>query len=136
MDLKILVDAAKKASKNTYSPYSKFPVGASLITKNNQIFIGCNVENASYGLTNCAERTCLFSAYANGVKKEDILALVIYSPASEFVYPCGACRQVMVELLDMDCKVYLVHGECEDLKETTVKELMPFSFSSEDLKNV
>ena len=107
MDINKLIKEATDASKNTYSPYSNFPVGAALLTKDNKIYKGCNVENASFGLTNCAERTCMFTAYADGVKKQDIVAIAIYSPKDHMVSPCGACRQVMVELLPMDCKVYL-----------------------------
>lgn len=133
MDIERLLLEAKNASKNTYSPYSSFPVGASLITKNNKIYKGCNIENASYGLTNCAERTCMFSAYADGIRKDDIVAIAIYSPKDHMVSPCGACRQVMVELLPLDCKVYLTYNDNKDVYETTVRELMPLTFSSEDL---
>ena len=133
MDINKLIKEATNASKNTYSPYSNFPVGAALLTKDNKIYKGCNIENASFGLTNCAERTCMFTAYADGVKKEDIVAIAIYSPKDHMVSPCGACRQVMVELLPMDCKVYLAYNDNKDIYETTVKELMPLTFSSEDL---
>ena len=135
MDYKKLLDIAKNASLNTYSPYSNFPVGAALITKDNKVYKGCNIENASFGLTNCAERTCLFTAYTDGIKKEDILALAIYSPLNHFVSPCGACRQVMVELLLPECEVVLGYADNSNIKVVTVKDLMPFSFSSEDLKN-
>lgn len=133
MDINRLIKEATDASKNSYSPYSNFPVGAALLTKDNKIYKGCNVENASFGLTNCAERTCMFTAYADGVKKQDIVAIAIYSPKDHMVSPCGACRQVMVELLPMDCKVYLAYNDNKDVYETTVKELMPLTFSSEDL---
>ncbi len=133
MDLKKLIMAAKKVSKNSYSPYSKFKVGASLITKDGIIYQGCNIENASYGLANCAERTCLFTAYSAGVKKNDIMAFCIYSPKEHLISPCGACRQVMSELLDKNCKVYLVYGKKDNIYETTVADLLPLTFSSEDL---
>ena len=126
---------AKKASENTYSPYSHFPVGAALITKQNKIYQGCNVENASFGLTNCADRTCMFTAYADGVKKEDIEAIAIYTPQDHAVFPCGACRQVMVELLLPECKVIIGYKDNEDIVISNVGELMPFSFTSEELKN-
>ena len=129
-----LIEAAKKASENSYSPYSMFPVGASLITKDNKIYQGCYVENASFGLTNCAERTCLFTAYTDGIRKDDILAMCIYSPKHHIVSPCGACRQVMVELLNVDCKVILVCGSGERI-DTTVKELLPLMFTNGDLNN-
>lgn len=134
MDYKLLLLEAKKASENTYSPYSHFPVGAALITKQNKIYKGCNVENASFGLTNCAERTCMFTAYADGVKKEDIEAIAIYTPQDHAVFPCGACRQVMVELLLPECKVVIGYKDNEDIVISNVGELMPFSFTSEELK--
>lgn len=135
MDYKLLLLEATKASENTYSPYSHFPVGAALITKQNKIYKGCNVENASFGLTNCAERTCMFTAYADGVKKEDIEAIAIYTPQDHAVFPCGACRQVMVELLLPECKVIIGYKDNEDIVISNVGELMPFSFTSEELKN-
>ena len=134
MDYSKLVEIARKASENTYSPYSNFPVGASLVTKDGKYYHGCNVENASYGLTNCAERTCMFSAYADGVRKQDIVALCVYSPKEHLVSPCGACRQVMVELLDENCPIILAYEENKSY-ETTVKELFPLMFTSEDLEN-
>ena len=135
MDLDKLIKVAIDASKNSYSPYSKFKVGASLLTKEGQYFGGCNVENSSYGLTNCAERTCLFSAYAAGVRKEDIVAFVEYSPKEHLVSPCGACRQVMSELLDLDCPVYIVYGSKPTIVKTTIRELMPLTFTKEDIDN-
>lgn len=134
MDYSKLVEIARKASENTYSPYSNFPVGASLVTKDGKYYHGCNVENASFGLTNCAERTCMFSAYADGVRKQDIVALCVYSPKEHLVSPCGACRQVMVELLDENCPIILAYEENKSY-ETTVKDLFPLMFTSEDLEN-
>lgn len=134
MDIKQLIDYAKKGSNNSYSPYSLFKVGASLVTKDNKFYKGCNIENASYGLTNCAERTCLFTAYADGVNKEDIIAFCVYSPKNDFVYPCGACRQVMIELLPSDCKV-IIACQNDKYQEIMVKDLLPFLFSKEDLNN-
>jgi cytidine deaminase len=134
MDYSKLVEIARKASENTYSPYSNFPVGASLVTKDGKYYHGCNIENASFGLTNCAERTCMFSAYADGVRKQDIVALCVYSPKEHLVSPCGACRQVMVELLDENCPIILAYEENKSY-ETTVKDLFPLMFTSEDLEN-
>ena len=135
MNLNKLIDVAINTSKNSYSPYSKFKVGASLVTKDDTYFGGCNIENASYGLTNCAERTCMFTAYASGIKKQDIEAFCVYSPKEHLVSPCGACRQVMLELLPKDCKIYMVYGNKRNVKETTLDELMPFSFTNEDIEN-
>ena len=129
-----LMNNAKEASKNSYSPFSRFAVGAAVITSSGKIYKGCNVENASFGLTNCAERTCMFTAYADGVRKQDIVALCVYSPKEHLVSPCGACRQVMVELLDENCPIILAYEENKSY-ETTVKELFPLMFTSEDLEN-
>ena len=93
---------AKAASEASYSPYSRFAVGASILTGNNQIFSGCNVENAAYGLANCAERTAIFSAVAQGEKQ--LKAVVIYTPTDQPASPCGACRQVINEF-GVDCVV-------------------------------
>ena len=135
MDINKLIDEARKASENAYVPYSNFKVGASLLLKNGTIFTGCNIENASYGLTNCAERTCLFKAYSEGVKKEDIVAFVVFSPKEHLVSPCGACRQVMSELLLNDIPVYMAYGSKYDYIETTVKDLLPYGFVKEDMEN-
>ena len=93
--LKKLEAAAKAVAKNSYSPYSKFPVGAAVLTNNDQLFTGTNVENASYGLSNCAERTAIFNAVAAGERV--IKAIVIYTPTSKPKNLCGACRQVIRE---------------------------------------
>ena len=135
MDYSKLVEIARKASENTYSPYSNFPVGASLVTKDGKYYHGCNVENASFGLTNCAERTCMFSAYADGVRKDDIVAICVYSPKEHIVSPCGACRQVMVELLNEDCEVILSYGKDNYTYVTNVKALFPLMFTKGDLEN-
>ena len=136
MEKEKLVELACLASKKAYVPYSAFQVGASLLTKSGKVYTGCNIENASYGLTNCAERTCMFTAYADGVKKEDIVAFCVYSKKESLVSPCGACRQVMMELLPSDCKIYMAYGKDYNIIETSLKELLPFSFTSEDLNNV
>lgn len=135
MNLEKLINVAIETSKNAYTPYSNFKVGASLVTKDGRYFGGCNIENASYGLCNCAERTCLFSAYAAGVKKEDIVAFCEYSPKEHLVSPCGACRQVMSELLLPDCPIYLVYGQNKNVIETTINKLMPLTFKKEDMDN-
>ncbi len=135
MDILELIETAKKASLKAYAPYSRFAVGASLLTKNGQYYFGCNIENASYGLSNCAERTCLFTAYANGIKKEEIIAFCVYSPKEHIISPCGACRQVMAELLPLNCPIVLAYGKNGEYQKTTVKELLPLSFTNEDLKN-
>ena len=125
-------ELAVKARSNSYSPYSNFKVGAVCILNTGEYVLGCNVENASYGLCNCAERTALFRAYAMGYRKDDIVAMSIAGATDGPISPCGACRQVMAELLNPQTPVYLTNVK-QDVKETTVEELLPYSFSGSDL---
>ena len=127
-----LLEAAVKAMENAYVPYSKFKVGAAILLKNGEIITGCNVENASYGLCNCGERTALFKAYSMGYRKDDIVALSVAGATEGPISPCGACRQVMAELLNPETPVYLTNVK-GDVMETSVKELLPYSFSGSDL---
>lgn len=126
-----LMEYARNAQQNAYAPYSNFKVGAALLLKDGNVVLGCNVENASYGLTNCAERSAMFSALSQGYKKEDFVDLAIYSSCNPPASPCGACRQVMVELLNVDSKVYF--GNENGIIESSVKELVPFVFDKESL---
>lgn len=124
---------AKKAYDNAYVPYSNFRVGAVLILKNGDVITGSNIENASYGLTNCAERSALFAAYSKGLRRDDILELVILAnPVKGITSPCGACRQVITELMNMDATVTLINlnKETQVLK---VSDLLPYAFTSGDL---
>ena len=107
--MKKLLDAATLARENAYVPYSHFKVGAALLLKDGSIITGCNIENASYGLCNCAERTALFKAYSEGIKKSDIVAMSVCADTDGPVSPCGACRQVMAELLNHNTVVYLTN---------------------------
>lgn len=127
-----LLEAAVKAMENAYTPYSHFNVGAALLLKNGEIITGCNVENASYGLCNCGERTALFKAYSQGYRKDDIVAFSVAGATEGPISPCGACRQVMAELMNPDTPVYLTNTKY-DVKEITVGELLPYSFSGSDL---
>ena len=120
------------AYNNAYAAYSSFKVGAVVILQDDSYFLGCNVENASYGLSNCAERSALFSAYSNGYRKKDIKELVLIGKGIDFLYPCGACRQVISELMEKDAKITLFKLD-KSYKEITVKELLPYCFSEEDL---
>lgn len=124
-----LVDLAIEASKNAYVPYSHFPIGAALVAKDGRVFTGCNVENASFGLTNCGERTAIFKAVSEGAK--EFKELVIFGKTEQPISPCGACRQVMVEFFDKDLPVTLV-AEDRSTVVMTVQELLPYSFT--DLK--
>lgn len=123
-----LLDQAKSASLMAWCPYSEFPVGAAILMRDGEIISGCNVENSSYGLTNCAERTAVFTAVAMGYKKGDFLALAIYSPGSGFISPCGACRQVMAEFFDLQAPVYSFWGAGQ-MAQWTVGGLLPNGFS-------
>lgn len=127
-----LVYEAIEARDLSYSPYSKFAVGAALLTKDGEIYRGANIENASFSLTMCAERNAIFNAYCHGVTQDDIEALAIVADTELPVSPCGSCRQVLSELFPHDKKIYLANLR-GDIKETTVDELLPYSFDSEDL---
>ncbi len=127
-----LVSEAIEARKNSYCKYSGFAVGAALLTKSGTIYRGANVENASYGLTNCAERSAIFAAVSNGETEFEAIAVVgapAGDPASEICPPCGSCRQVMAEFANPETFLVLLGtdgGECKDL---LLKELLPYSFS-------
>ncbi|WP_339172074.1 cytidine deaminase [Anoxybacillus sp. FSL W8-1294] len=131
MDKQLLIEAAKQARERAYVPYSMFKVGAALLTKDGKVYGGCNIENASYGLCNCAERTALFKAYSEGDHEYAMLAVV--ADTERPVPPCGACRQVIVELCDPNMPVILANMK-GDVQETTVKELLPGAFLKEDLR--
>jgi cytidine deaminase len=132
MDANKLLEEAKVAREKAYAPYSKFSVGAALLTKSGKVFHGCNIENASFGLTNCAERTALFKAVSEG--ETEFQALLVVANTKNPVAPCGACRQVIAEFCPPEMPVYLanING---DIKQTTVEQLLPSSFTSEDMKN-
>ena len=124
-----LIDLAIETSKKAYVPYSHFPIGAVLVAKNGQIFTGVNIENASFGLTNCGERTAIFKAVSEGVT--DFEELIVYGETEQPVSPCGACRQVMAEFFYKDLKVTLVAKD-KSTVVMTVKELLPYSFTNFD----
>jgi cytidine deaminase len=130
MDNTTLIDEAKIAMKKAYVPYSKFQVGAALLTEDDKVYHGCNIENAAYSMCNCAERTAIFSAYAHGDRKFKALAVVANTDRP--VSPCGACRQVISELCPKDMKVTLTNLKGNTL-ELTVEELLPGAFTPEDL---
>ena len=127
-----LVMKAIEARNNAYTPYTKFSVGAALLTFDGEVYLGCNIENASYGLCMCAERNALYNAYCHGVTQDDIEALAIVADTINPVSPCGACRQVISELFPKDGAIYLANTR-GDIKETTVEELLPYAFESGDL---
>ena len=120
-----IIEKALAAMKNAYAPYSKFAVGACALTASGEEITGCNIENASYGLTVCAERVALFKAYSEG--KNDIIALAVAANVEEPVSPCGACRQVISELAP-NATVYLTNRDGSKVKKMTVEELLPYGF--------
>ncbi|MDA2167934.1 cytidine deaminase [Bacillus cereus] len=131
MDKKKYIEEANKMLEKAYIPYSKFPVGAALVTKEGKIYTGCNIENASYGLCNCAERTAIFKAVSEG--ERDFSYLIITGETDGPISPCGACRQVIAEFCDPKMPVLLTNVKGDE-KEVTVEQLLPGAFSIEDLK--
>lgn len=127
-----LMEQAKKAREKAYVPYSKFQVGAALLSSEGKVYHGANIENAAYSLTCCAERTALFKAYTEG--DTIFTAIAVVADTKRPVPPCGACRQVISELCPPDMPVYLtnLHG---DVQEIAVKDLLPGAFSPEDLND-
>lgn len=124
-----LIELAKQAMKQAYAPYSHFKVGAALITDTGHIYTGCNIENASYGATNCAERTAIFKAISEG--ERHIQKIAIVSDAGKPPAPCGICRQVLSEFMDSDGIVIL---EIENKpKEFYLKDLLPYCFCSDSM---
>lgn len=134
MNKKDLFNLAKEAMTNSYAPYSNYNVGAILLCKNGNVYKGSNVENASYSLTNCAERTAIFSAIANGEKDFEAIYIVGGKDGviTDYAMPCGACRQVLAEFCDENFRVYVGINE-NDIKEFTLGELLPFSFNKSKL---
>ncbi|MBE34366.1 MAG: cytidine deaminase [Opitutaceae bacterium] len=129
--LKKLKSEARAASRRAYAPYSKFKVGAAILTKSGKIYAGCNVENASYGLCNCAERTAIFSAVAAGEKKPDLQCVVVYTSTPKATAPCGACRQVIYEFGPKARVVFTCRSK--DRQDHTITELLPKAFGPVDL---
>lgn len=122
-----LVNAAMKARKNSYSPYSRFRVGAALLTKEGKLYTGANIENSSYGLTVCAERTAIFKAVSEGEHNFTALAVACDTDQFNLAYPCGACRQVMTEFLKADADI-IVSINTGKYKIHKLNELLPNSF--------
>ncbi len=130
-----LIQAALEARSMAYAPYSHFQVGAALLTTDNRIYQGGNIENASYGATNCAERTAFFKAVSEGAREFKAIAIAggrEGQEPEEYCYPCGICRQVMQEFAGPDFTVYVVKNQTE-YRELTLEELLPYSFGKEAL---
>ena len=136
--MKELVKKALEAQKFSYSPYSHFQVGAALLTKSGKIYTGCNIENAAYSPTNCAERTAFFKAVSEGETKFEAIAIVgspkdVKEDEREYCAPCGVCRQVMAEFCNIkDFKVILGKSE-DDYKIYTLEEVLPLAFTKDAL---
>lgn len=128
LEIQKLMDCAIKARENAYSPYSHFAVGAALLCEDGTLYEGCNIENASYGLTNCAERTAIFKAVSEGHIKFKALAVVADTEGP--CAPCGACRQVMAEF---KIPLIIMGNSMGNIKIVTIEELLPFSFSECDV---
>ncbi|HAR85957.1 MAG TPA: cytidine deaminase [Clostridium sp.] len=130
MDIKELVKLAIEAREKAYVPYSKFKVGAAIEMEDGSVFRGCNIENASYGATNCAERTAIFKAVSEGhtiIKK-----IAIVGDMSTYTAPCGICRQVIAEFAAKDIEIVLIKNQDEYLVKT-LEEILPGAFTKEDL---
>ena len=128
LEIQKLMDCAIKARENAYSPYSHFAVGAALLCEDGTLFEGCNIENASYGLTNCAERTAIFKAVSEG--HVTFKALAVVADTEGPCAPCGACRQVMAEF---KIPLIILGNLMGNIKIVTIEELLPFSFSECDV---
>ena len=131
MDYSELIQNAIDAKEYAYTPYSNFRVGAALLTKSGKTYRGCNIENAAYTPTNCAERTAFFKAISEGEK--EFAAIVVNGDADDYLYPCGVCRQVMVEFCDPDEFKVIVANTIADYKVYTLRELMPGIFDANEL---
>lgn len=126
-----LIKAALDVREKAYCPYSNFKVGAAVLFDDNDIYTGCNVENASFGATNCAERTAIFKAVSEGAKV--LKAVAVVGDINGYTYPCGICRQVISEFAEGGhIKIFIVKNE-NDYIETTLEEILPGSFTKKDL---
>ncbi|MBQ8859375.1 MAG: cytidine deaminase [Clostridia bacterium] len=128
-----LMQAAEAARENAYAPYSRFHVGAALLAKDGRVFLGCNVENVSFGATNCAERTAVFSAVAAGVREFSAIAITggAQDKPADFCPPCGICRQVLAEFGGKELRVLL--GNSKKYESYTVADLLPLAFEEKSL---
>lgn len=136
MDKKKLIQAALEAREHSYSPYSHYMVGAALLTKDGRIYQGCNIENAAYTPTNCAERTAFFKAVYEGEREFAAIAVAgsMQGDCTDYAAPCGVCRQVMMEFCDPKQFMILVARSTEDYVEYTLEELLPMGFGPKNLE--
>lgn len=127
-----LIQAAYEAKKMSYAPYSNFHVGAALLGKSGRIYPGCNIENAAYTPTNCAERTAVFRAVSDG--EREFTAIAVAGDGDDYLAPCGVCRQVLQEFAEPEEFIVLMAGKGMDYRAMTLAELFPASFSKADLE--
>ena len=132
LNMETLIDKAAKIRKNAYVPYSSFPVGAAVLTKGGKVYTGCNIENAAYPVSCCAERVAIFKAISNG--ETSFQAIAVIGDTERPIPPCGSCRQVMSEFFDKQTTIHLanLNGQTETLSMET---LLPFSFQPKDLNS-
>ena len=135
MEYTRLVEVAYKAREKSYSPYSGFRVGAALLAKSGKVYSGCNIENAAYTPSNCAERTAFFKAISEGEREFEAIAIV-GGHQGEFCAPCGVCRQVMAEFCDLKNFTVILGKSVEEYKLFTLDELFPHSFGKLNLKHL
>lgn len=135
MEFKELIKMAEEARVHSYCPYSGFSVGAALLSRNGRVFTGCNIENAAYGTTNCAERTAFFKAVSEGVTEFSAIAIIggKKNEKGQFCAPCGVCRQVMSEFCKED-EFDVILGDEKEFRVYKLKELLPESFGAANLK--
>ena len=137
MEFQELICKALEARQKAYAPYSGFMVGAALLCKDGRIFTGCNIENASYGATNCAERTAFFKAVSEGYREFTAIAIAggrREAQSLEYCAPCGICRQVMSEFCDPDAFLVILPRTEDDYKSYTLGQLLPLGFTSADIE--
>ena len=130
MKIDNLIEEAIKIRDRAYVPYSEFPVGAALLTRSGKLYTGCNIENAAFPVTCCAERVAIFKAIADGEK--DFKELAVAADTKRPVPPCGSCRQVMSEFFPSGMKIHLTNLK-KNVKTITMEDLLPFSFQQEDM---
>ena len=139
VDAKLLIEKAFEAQKFCYTPYSNFDVGAALLGANGEIYTGCNIENAAYTPTNCAERTAIFKAISEGHKDFTAIAIVgnkagVKQGEGDYCAPCAVCRQVMAEFCDLDNFKVIIAKSTDDYLEHTLGELLPLAFTGKNLE--
>jgi cytidine deaminase len=130
---RVLVEQAIKARERSYSPYSGFKVGACLLASDGSMHLGCNIENAAYSPSICAERTAFFKAVSEGITSFDAIAIAGWADEPGFAYPCGVCRQVMIEFCDPEAFKVIVASSPDNCKVFFLKDLLPFGFSPNSL---